>query len=197
MKICRTRSILLLGVVSLVVGSLATLHAQIGAARVEGRPKFSEGEALGYFVWKDGDTWKLRWTTFGARHRFSGRVMVEGGELRSFKRIDVDEERRVLAPGRAPRVVRGPRGGVRGVAPGRPAVVASREEDRIEQESETLIRFNTVTDDDLDGLEFKVTDATRAVRFVLEIDGKPRPEEVEVGRTNFKPGDNPLIVRLR
>jgi hypothetical protein len=173
------------------------LRAQVGVARLEGRPQFHEGKALGYFVWKDGDTWKVRWTTFGAEHRFSGRVVIEGGEIRSFKRIDVDEERKVLAPGRAPRVVRGPRGRVRRVEPGRPAVVATRDEDRIEQETETLIRFNTVTNDDLDGLEFKVTEATSAVRFFLEIDGKPRPAEVEVGRTNHKPGANPLIVRVR
>jgi hypothetical protein len=175
----------------------SALVAETAPFRFDGKPTFDEGDALGYFIWRDDDTWKLRWTTFGSEHRFTGRITVEGGELRSFKRIDVDTERKVIAPGRPARVVRGPRGGVRGVAPGRAPVVASREEDHIEQETEHLIRFSTLTTDDVDGLEFKVSDPTAIVRFTLEIDGQPRPAEVEVGRTNFKPNENPVVVRLR
>ena len=162
-----------------------------------GKPKFSEGKALGYFVWKDGDTWRVRWTTFGAAHRFNGRVVVAGGTVESLKRIDVDTERKLIAPGRPGRVVRGPRGRVRGVAGGRPAVVASRDEDRIEQEDERTIRFNTRTDDDIDGLDFKIGGGVQEVRFFLMIDGEPRPREVEVGKENFKPNAHPLVVRLR
>jgi hypothetical protein len=181
------------------IGLLAALpvSADVAVAQIEGQPRFSEGKALGYFLWKDGATWKLRWMTFGAEHRFSGRIMVEGGELQSFKRIDVDTERKVLAPGRAPRVVRGPRGRIVGQTAGRAPVVASREEDRIEQETEQLIRFVARTDDDLDGLDFRVSPTTQSVRFVLEIDGVARPAEVEVGRSNVKPNESPLLVRLR
>ena len=171
--------------------------AQIPAATFDGRPEFKEGKALGYFIWRDGDTWKLRWTTFGAEHRFTGRITIEGGQITSMKRIDVDTERKVIRPGRAPHVVRGPRGRVRGVAPGRGAVVAKREEDHIEQETEHLIRFATHTDDDIDGVDFKVSDRPAIIRFVLEIDGRPRPAEIEVGRANFLPNENPLTVRFR
>jgi hypothetical protein len=76
-------------------------------------------------------------------------------------------------------------------------VVASREEDRIEQETERLIRFVTRTDDDVDGLDFRVTNDTEVIRFLLEIDGVPRPAEIEVGRDNFTPNEDPLVVRLR
>jgi hypothetical protein len=176
---------------------VSVTYADTPAGRFDGRPTFSEGDALGYFVWRDGDTWKVRWTTFGAKHRFSGRVVVEGGDIRSLKRVDVDTERHVVRPGRAAHLVRGPRGRVVGVAGGRPAVVASRVEDRIEQENEHLIRFNTQTDDDLDGFDFKVTDGTRAVRFMLEIDGVVRPSEIEVGRSNFTPDAEPVVARLR
>jgi hypothetical protein len=172
------------------------LFAQTNQERFTGKPEFSSGDALGYFVWRDDATWKLRWTTFGNAHRFTGRIVVEGGELRDFKRVDVDEERRVLAPGRPARVVRGPRGRAVGVRPGRGAVVATRVEDRIVQETERLIVFNTETDDDLDGLDFKVTPATTMIRLNLEIDGRARPEEVEVGRGNFKPNENPLVIRF-
>jgi hypothetical protein len=183
--------------ISTILFTVSLLFADTAPTRLGGRPKFSEGKALGYFVWKDGDTWKLRWMTFGAEHRFSGSIRVEGGAIQSLKRIDVDTERKVIRPGRAPRIVRGPRGRVLGRVGGRAPVVASREEDRIEQETEQLIRFITRTDDDLDGLDFKVTETTGLLRFVLEIDGVPRPPEVEVGRDNFRPNENPLVVRLR
>ena len=181
----------------LVVVAAGMVQAQTNEARFIGRPRFSEGDAMGYFVWKDGDTWKVRWTTFGVEHRFTGRAMLEGGEIRSFKRVDVDEERKVIAPGRPPRVVRGPRGRVQGVNPGRGAVVATRDEDQIEQENERVIVFRAQTDDDLDGFDFRVTDDTRVIRLLLEIDGKPRPDEVEVGATNFKPNETPVVIRLR
>ncbi|MGE3840773.1 MAG: hypothetical protein AB7I50_04235 [Vicinamibacterales bacterium] len=175
----------------------ATLSAEVGAPRAQGRPTFSEGKALGYFVWQEGDTWKVRWTTFGSNHRFTGRVALEGGELRSFKRVDADTERRVIAPGRAPRAVRGPRGRVVGVRPGRGAVVAEREEDHINQESEQLIVFNTRTDDDIDGFDFKVTDNTRRIRLNLQIDGENRAGEIEIGRSNFKPNEDPLVISVQ
>lgn len=182
---------------STILFAASLLVADTVLTRLDGQPKFSGGKALGYFLWKDRDTWKLRWMTFGAEHRFSGRIRVEDGEIQSLKPIDVDTERKVIAPGRAPRIVRGPGGRVRGRVGGRAPVVASREEDRIEQETEQLIRFVTRTDDDVDGLDFKVTEASRLLEFVLEIDGVPRPAEVEVGRDNFKPNENPLVVRLR
>jgi hypothetical protein len=173
------------------------LDASTPAARFNGRPKFDDGKAMGYFVWRDGDTWKVRWTTFGATHRFTGRVVIESGEFTDLKRIDVDTERKVIAPGRPARVVRGPRGRVRAVRPGRGAVVAERTEDHIVQETEHLIRFSTETDDDIDGFDFKTRGGIRELRLVLEIDGRPRPAEVEVGRDNFKPQETPIVVALQ
>lgn len=191
------RPILAAALAALVV--LATspaLRAVTAVARFEGKPQFKEGKALGYFVWKDGDTWKVRWTTFGAEHRFSGNVTLEDGAITSFKRIDVDTERRVLAPGRPARVVRGPRGRTR-VAPGRGPVVAERDEDHIVQETERLLRFDTRTDDDIDGFDLKVNDRTRELRFRLQIDGRMRGEEIEVGARNFHPDEDPVVVVLR
>ena len=181
--------------------SLALLSQQpptpLAASTFDGKPTFKEGKALGYFVWRDGDTWKLRWTTFGAEHRFMGRVVVEGGNIKSFKRIDVDEERKVIRPGHAPTVVRGPRGRVRAVAPGRAPVVAERTLDKIEQEDEHTLQWNTNTNDDVDGVDVKVTNEATGIRFNLMIDGKPRPLEVEVGHNNTKPGVNPVRVALK
>ena len=171
--------------------------AQTLAARFDGRPEFKEGKAYGYFIWRDGDTWKVRWTTFGAEHRFNGRIMLEGGAIKSFKRIDVDEERKVLRPGSGPRVVRGPAGRVRSVRPGRAPVVAERAEDKIEQEDERTLIWLTKTNDDIDGIDFKVTDPTVVIRFNLQIDGEAKPAEVEVGKENFKPNENPVRARLK
>jgi hypothetical protein len=35
------------------------------------------------------------------------------------------------------------------------------------------------------------------LRFNLMIDGKPSPQEIEVGKSNAKPGVNPLRVQLK
>ena len=183
--------------VMLVAAIAPIASAQTLAARFDGRPEFKEGKAYGYFIWRDGDTWKLRWTTFGAEHRFNGRIVLEGGEIKSFKRIDVDEERKVIRPGYAPRVVRGPAGRVRGVRPGRAPVVAERTEDKIEQEDERTLLWLTRTNDDIDGVDFKVTESTVVIRFNLMIDGEAKPAEVEVGKENFKPNENPVRARLK
>jgi len=178
-------------------GAVPAQGTPMAASTFDGRPEFKEGKALGYFLWRDGDTWKVRWTTFGAEHRFMGRVVVEGGEVKSFKRVDVDEERKVIRPGHAPRVVRGPRGRARAVRPGRAPVVAERTEDKIEREDERTVQWLTVTNDDVDGIDVKVTDAATGLRFMLMIDGQPRPMEVEVGHDNVKPGVNPIRVALK
>jgi hypothetical protein len=171
--------------------------AQTPAAVFDGKPEFKEGKALGYFIWRDGDTWKLRWMTFGAAHKFAGRVVVEGGEIESFKRIDPDKERQLIRPGKPGAVVRGPRGRAVGVRPGRAPVVAEKNEDRIEQESETIVRWLTNTNDDLDGVDIKVTRSTRLLRFNLLIDGEARPQEVEIGRNNVKASESPVRALLR
>ncbi|MBA2257848.1 MAG: hypothetical protein H0W18_03050, partial [Acidobacteria bacterium] len=68
-------------VVVCAISALSVLSADTDVALMTGNPSFSEGKALGYFVWKDGNTWKVRWTTFGAAHRFNGRVVVAGGKI--------------------------------------------------------------------------------------------------------------------
>ena len=167
---------------------------QVG--RYQGRPVFGEGTDLGYYIWHDEDGWQVRWTTQGAMRHFTGRVTAEGGDLKSLKRIDVEEERKVVYAGRPTRVVTGPRGRTR-VVPGRAPVVVSREQDRIEKEDDQTIVFSARTDNDIDGFRFRVDEDVRVLRFALQIDGSPRPQLLEVGRDNWKPGELPLIVRLR
>lgn len=184
-------------VIAIACGGALSLDAATLAARFDGKPQFKEGKAFGYFVWREGTTWKVRWTTFGAQKRFSGAVIVEGGLLQSFKRIDVDEERRIIRPGHGPSVVRGPRGAIRRVTPGRGPVVAEREEDHINQENEHEIRFSARTDDDIDGFDFKVGDRTDRIRFRLEIDGRMLADEIEIGARNIHPDEDPLVAVLR
>lgn len=193
----RRTGILMVVMVASVLSVGSLLRADTPVALVEGRPRFDAGEDLGYFLWRDDDTWKLRWMTFGAQHRFTGRITAEGGEIREVERVDPDTERKIIAPGRPGRAVRGPRGRVVGRTGGRAPVVASREEDIIVQETDQVVRFNTRTDDDLDGVDFEVSDGTRVLRFVLEIDGVPRPAEIEVGRNNVRPNEHPVVVRIR
>ncbi|HKG23481.1 MAG TPA: hypothetical protein VKC34_16395 [Blastocatellia bacterium] len=165
------------------------------ADRFDGKPAFAEGADLGYYVWRDGDTWHVRWTTRGQMRRFSGSVAAEGGELKSLKRIDLESERRVLYPGRAPRVVYGPRGRAH-VRGGRAPVVVERNQDKVEKDGDRRIVFLARTDDDIDGFDFKVTDEVNVLRFMLEIDGKQMPNLVEMGKNNQRAQNMPLLVRL-
>ena len=166
------------------------------AAMYDGRPAFAEGTDLGYYVWKDGNRWHVRWTTKGVMRRFTGSVVADAGDLKSLKRIDVESESKVLYPGRVRRVAVGPRGRVH-VRPGRGPVVVTKEQDKIEKDGDNRIVFNAQTNNDIDGFDFTVEPKTSELRFVLHIDGKPAPNLVEVGKNNEKPHDAPLIVQLK
>ncbi|MEO8434683.1 MAG: hypothetical protein ABI596_07290 [Pyrinomonadaceae bacterium] len=161
----------------------------------DGKPVFTEGADLGYYLWRDGKTWHLRWTTKGMRRHFSGSVTAEGGKLKSLKRIDVEKERRLLYPGRAPHVVYGPRGRAH-VRGGRAPVVVERSQDKIDKDGDYRIVFTAATNNDIDGFDFDVADQVTSLRFVLEIDGSPRPGLVEVGSGNRKAPSMPLVVTL-
>ncbi len=189
----KKRIIFLLLVASLLV-PLPSVMAQ--AEMFDGKPTFAEGVDLNYYVWRDGNSWHIRWTTMGQMRRFSGSVVAEGGELKSLKRIDVEAERRVLYPGRAPRVVYGPRGRPR-ILRGRAPVVVEREQDKIEKDGDNKIVFRAWTNDDIDGFDFKVDEKVRSLRLVLEIDGKQVPQWVEIGKHNEKAKSLPLIVELQ
>jgi hypothetical protein len=185
-----------------ILGTLLCLSAivPVKAAPVnifDGRPVFAEGEARSYYVWRDGNTWHLRWTTLGSTHRFAGSVTAEGGKIESLKRIDVDTERRVIVPGRAPRVVVGRSGAVRSVTRGRAPIVTTKTEDHIDKEGDRRIVFNTRTDDDIDGFDFKVNDDVKVLRMSLQIDGEPRTGAIEAGRNNAHVAKDPIVIDLR
>jgi hypothetical protein len=133
----------------------------------EGRPAFAEGTDLAYYIWKEGDKWKVRWTTRGPLRRFTCSVVAEGGYLHDLKRIDLEEERRVLYPGRAPNVWVGPRGRTH-VGGGRTPVVVERKQDIIKKEGDKTIVFNAKTSNDLDAFDFKPDKKVTALRFVLD-----------------------------
>ena len=162
----------------------------------EGRPAFSEGVDLGYYVWKEGDKWKVRWTTMGQTRRFTGSVVAEGGDLHDLKRIDVESERKVLYPGRAPNVWVGPRGRTH-VGGGRAPVVVERTQDVIKKEGDKTIIFSAKTGNDIDGFDFKPDKKVTVLRFVLDIEGRHVPQRVEVGKNNKKLPRLPFEVRLQ
>jgi hypothetical protein len=170
--------------------------ARAQVAAFDGRPVFSEGADLGYYLWKEDDTWRVRWTTKGVMRHFAGSVSAEGGNLKSLKRVDVETERKVLYPGRPGHVFVGPRGRLH-ATPGRAPVVVSRDQDKIEKDGDNRIVFTARTNDDIDGFDFKTDDKVTALRFVLEIDGRQLPNLVEFGRNNQKATVIPLVVLLR
>jgi hypothetical protein len=183
----------------LMVTTLFVLYSPRAAAQTalyEGRPAFAEGVDLGYYIWKDGERWNVRWTTKGAMRRFTGSVVADAGELESLKRIDVESESRVLYPGRARRVVVGPRGRAR-VVGGRAPVVVTKDQDKIEKDGDRRIVFNALTNNDIDGFSFKVDGEPTELRFFLQIDGRPARNLVEVGKNNEKPQGPPVVIKLK
>lgn len=160
-----------------------------------GRPAFEENSDRSYYVWHEGATWHVRWTTLGEMRQFGGSVVATGGKIDDLKRIDVEAEARIIRPGRPPRVVRGPAGRPRAVAPGRPPVVDTKLQDHITREDDHTIRWRARTDD-IDGFSFKV-EGVNQLRFDLRIEGNSRVRSVEIGRGNVHPSANPFTVRLR
>jgi hypothetical protein len=160
------------------------------------RPVFKEGWDRGYYVWREGDTWHVRWTTMGKMQTFTGTILAEGGELGDLKRIDVEKETKVIRSGRPGRVWVGPYGRVHR-RPGSAAVVATKEQDKIEKDGDHKIVWRARTDADIDGFDFEVEEDVSELRFVLEIGGQSRPGDVEVGESNRQPPHNPFVVPLR
>jgi hypothetical protein len=186
------KAIPLLIVAMLIKSSVAVAQADT----YNGQPTFSEGTDLGYYIWRDGDRWHVRWTTKGAMRVFTGTVTSDVGELHKLKKIDVEAEYRVLYPGRAPHVFVGRRGRVFS-GPGRAPVVASHEQDKIEKSNDQTITFNARTNDDIDGFDFTVDEKTNELRFSLHIAGNTVPNLIEVGKNNVHPRRDPLVVRLK
>jgi len=182
----------MLAVPLMVVASRAAAQTEM----YDGRPAFAEGVDLGYYLWRDGDTWRLRWTTKGRMRAFAGSVVAQSGKLKSLKRIDVESERRVIYPGKKLLVVVGPRGRSRVVGGRGEAVVQNSDKGRVAHDGDNRIVFAARTDDDVDGFDFK-TDDVDELRFVLNIDGRPAGNLTEVGAHNHRPGSLPLIVRLK
>jgi len=175
---------------------IASPSALAQADKFDGRPAFAEGIDLCYYIWREGDKWLVRWTTRGPNRKFTGSVLAEGGELHDLKRIDLESERKVLYPGRAPNVWVGPYGRTH-VGGGRAPVVVERKQDRIEKDGDHRIVFAAITSNDIDGFNFKVDKKVTALRFILEINGRQLPQRVEFGKDNQKPSALPLVVRIQ
>jgi len=180
-----------------VAGAYAVLAvAPADADRFDGRPVFGGGSDVSYYVWREGEKWCVRWTTQGKFHNFTGNVIAEGGELHDLKRIDVEEESRVIRSGRPGHVWVGPRGRIHG-RPGRPPVVVEREQDKIEKDGDHRLWWRSRNNGDIDGFNFKVRRGVERLRFNLEIDGASRPSFVEIGANNGRVANNPFVVNLQ
>jgi hypothetical protein len=178
----------------LVTGAITPLSSAQSEV-FDGRPVFAEGLDFGYFLWRDGNKWHVRWTTKGRLRVFSGYVESSGGKLKSLKRIDVEEERRVIYPGQPPTVWVGPKGRVHSQG-GRAPVVVERKQDKIEKDGDNRIVFTAKTASDIDGYDFELGEGVSMLRFVLEIDGHQNPRAVQLGRNNRRAAELPLLVRI-
>jgi len=54
-----------------------------------GQPSFmGVGSTHRFIIWRDGNTWKVRTTTAGQEHDFSGHIVANGGTIRSINRTN-------------------------------------------------------------------------------------------------------------
>jgi hypothetical protein len=177
----------------LVLGISPSVFAQ--SDKFEGAPVIAEGADLGYYVWKEGETWHVRWTTMGKMRSFTGSVDSTGGKLKSLKRIDVEKERKVLYPGRAPSVWVGPRGRIHSRG-GRAPVVVEKTQDKIDKDGDYRIVFSALTNNDIDGFDFKLDKGVTLLRLILDIDGRSMPQRVAIGKNGLKAPTLPLEVHI-
>jgi hypothetical protein len=144
------------------LGLLLLLLATGAAAREapwwQGRPDFTKGEALGYFVWRDAEGWHVRWTTKGKRRTFSGTVSCDGAFMQ-------------FAP------------------------VAKGRRDYVKKVAEHTIKFDTVVEGGMDGIDFRLSPSTETVTFDLLMDGeRVAPELVRVGAGKTRPPKVPFSI---
>ena len=152
----------------------------------DGRPAFSQKVDLAYYVWREGDTWHVRWTTKGRMRTFTGSVSATGGELSSFKRIDVDSERKVMY-GRGMLLTI--------TSTTSPARIGGRAP-VFNTGADGQITFDARTENDIDGFDFKAEDVEQ-LQLDLQIDGSALPSRVAVGRKNEKASKLPLVFTLK
>lgn len=163
-------------------------------APYDGRPKFKKAVDLSYYVWRDGNSWHVRWTTTGHMRIFAGSVTASGGKLKSFKRIHLESERKAMYGDRLLTISVSPRVG--GASDIRPPVFRTREQDLFKLDEDGQITFSARTENDIDGFDFKVEDVEQ-LQIDLGIDGSALPNRVEIGRKNKKPSELPLIFTLK
>lgn len=176
--------------------AVAAAAAPDDAAKFEGRPDFTPGSDRGYFVWREGNKWHVRWTTQGGTLRFTGNVQAVGGKLKGLKRIDVEKETAVIRRGAPPRVWVGPRGRTH-VRGGAPPVVATTVEDKIEKEGDQKIYWISKNEADLDGFDFEVAEGVEVLKFEMLIGGKTNAMFVRAGKDRSTVSGNPFRVDVK
>lgn len=177
------------------LSAVAPAAAGVPAASCDGRPAFGAGEKLGYWVWREGSRWSVRWTTLGALRAFAGSVEAEGGDLKRLDRVDVERESRVVRGGRPGHTWVGPRGRVHH-NPGRAPVVATHEQDKIAKDGDSRIVWSSRTDLDIDGFDFDAGAKVTRLRFTLRLDGRTVAQDVALGASAVAPAQNPFAVEL-
>lgn len=116
-----------------------------------------------YFVWRDGDVWRVRSKTSEKAHRFGGSVLVRGGKVKTVAAAGMEGIRR-----RHP---------------------ARFDAGRLSGDR-TRIDFDLRTKGGIDGFDFRVEGSAAAIEFDLRIDGTAIPGRVQIGATGHPaPGE--------
>ena len=162
----------------------------------EGRPTIDQRNATGYYLWHGGDQWHIRWVAVDHARQFKGSVVAEGGRIRSMKQIDPGVEARTYLPWVKNLTVTV--GRIDGVGShGAPPPERSDDRTNIKNDGPAKIAFDARVGDNVGGFDFSPDDSVTTLRFDLQLDGKPKPAMIRIGKEGQVGTDLPLVVALR
>ena len=162
----------------------------------DGRPTIDRSHPTGYYLWRGGDQWHLRWVAIDHGRVFKGSVTAEGGGFGSMRQIDPSAEgRSYLSWVTHMTVTVGRANGSRISQAGPPP--QSNDRTSIQRNGVAQIIFDSRINDNISGFDFSADDSVAVLRFDLQVDGKARLEMLRIGRDNQAATEFPLVVNLK
>jgi hypothetical protein len=149
-----------------------------------GRPTMLHpGNAMGYFIWQDGDRWYVESTTNGKVQNFSGVIETNGkfSDIQAVKTKRDDRDGQSFLERIADLLGRN----------------RDRNNDRFTIDSNNKrINFSFKTVDEADGLAFTLREGA-FIKFTLDVDGiLMDSSRIYLGKQNRNPTDNPFRIAI-
>ena len=158
----------------------------------EGQPKFDQGDAS-FYVWHESGKWHVRWVASERAHDFKGLVVTQGGKFSFFRENDSDKEAMMYLSSQRRLTVTTDR-----ADPGiRIPDAVSLNRAIVRQDGADRIVFDARTTNNIGGFDFVPDDSVAMIQLDLQVDRKPVPGLVRLGKKGQKATELPLVIVLR